>query len=177
MQKELLDTKADLENEKERETQITADIQETEKQLAEVKGSKKKDAQSQEGYLKQQKKKLATQRDNLAQCIDKLNSTIVQSENKIESMKQDKIYKAEHVDKERHDAEKAKEQANQKTVYLEEKVADCKAREGQLREIELADKKIQKETEKLTREKDDQEADIEEVTNNIKKGEDDLHNK
>ena len=82
-------------------------------------------------------------------------------------MKQDMIYKSEHVEKERQDAEKANEQAKQKTVNLNDRVADCKAREDQLREIELADKKIQKETEKLTRDKDNQEADIEEVANTL----------
>ena len=49
---------------------------EYEKQLAEVNGSKKKGGQNQGDYLKNQKAKLAKQRDNLAQIITKLNEGI-----------------------------------------------------------------------------------------------------
>ena len=76
MQTDMVNLKQDLETEKAREQQIRADMLESEKQLAEVNGSKKKGGQNQGDYLKNQKAKLAKQRDNRAQIITKLNEGI-----------------------------------------------------------------------------------------------------
>ena len=122
-----------MEREQQREQQIKADIIETEKQLAEFKGSNNKQGgQSQEEYLKGLKLKLAKQRDNLGQIITRLNESIQQSENKIETIEKDKAYKMTFIEKERKEANKADEEARIKTAHLAEKTAACEVKEKEL---------------------------------------------